>query len=102
MSGSPLITGLTIFFSITTAAVFLYPIIKLTPSWLERRLNGKIAFHRAALEALEAALALPDTDDEQASRLIQQRDFHRAALKSLAAEFPAPTVTGPLPVDLAA
>jgi len=97
-----IITGLTIFFSVTTVAVFFYPLFKLTPSWLERRLNRKIAFHRDALTALETALTLPGVDRVQAARLAAQRDFHRAALRSLAADFPAPTVTGPLPIDLAA
>jgi hypothetical protein len=99
---SPIITGLTIFFSVTTVVVGLYPIVKLTPSWLERRLNRQIAFHHDALLALDAALALPGNDGTQASRLTEQRDFHRAALHALAAKVPAPRVTGPLPIDLAA
>jgi hypothetical protein len=101
MTAATMINGLMIFFSVTTVAVFLYPIIKLTPSWLERRLNGKIKFHGDAIVALDAALATT-SDPAQGARLTAQRDFHRAALASLAVPQPAPTVTGPLPVDLAA
>jgi hypothetical protein len=101
MTAATMINGLMIFFSVTTVAVILYPIVKLTPSWLERRLDRKIAFHRDALVALDAALAAT-TDPVQTARLTEQRDFHRAALASLAVSPAAPTVTGPLPVDLAA
>jgi hypothetical protein len=96
-----MINGLMIFFSVTTVAVILYPIIKLTPSWLERRLDRKISFHRDALVALESALAATN-DQAQSARLATQLDFHRAALASLAVPQKAQTVTGPLPVDLAA
>jgi hypothetical protein len=101
MTAATMINGLMIFFSVTTVGVILYPIFKLTPSWLERRLDRKIAFHRDAIVALEAALTAT-TDPAQTARLTEQRDFHRAALASLAVPQPAPTVTGPLPVDLAA
>lgn len=101
MTAATMINGLMIFFSVTTVAVFLYPIIKLTPSWLERRLNAKIRFHGEAIVVLEAALAATN-DPAQTARLTSQRDFHRAALASLAVPQPAPTVTGPLPVDIAA
>jgi hypothetical protein len=101
MTAATMINGLMIFFSVTTVAVILYPIIKLTPSWLERRLDRKIAFHRDAIVALEAAL-IATTDAAQTARLTEQRDFHRAALASLAVPQPVQTVTGPLPVDLAA
>jgi hypothetical protein len=96
-----MINGLMIFFSVTTVAVIFYPIIKLTPAWLERRMNAKIKFHGDAIVALEAALAAT-SDAAQSARLTDQRDFHRAALASLAVPQPAPTVTGPLPVNLAA
>jgi hypothetical protein len=102
MSGSSIINGLMVFFSLTTVAVFLYPLIKLTPSWLERRLGRKIEMHRASLAALDGALALPGQDVTHVARLTAQRDWHRAALQSLAADTPAPTVSGPLPIDLAA
>jgi hypothetical protein len=102
MSGSSIITGLMVFFSLTTVGVVLYPVIKLTPSWLERRLGRKIDMHRASLLSLDAALAVPGQDAVQVARLAAQRDWHRAALQSLAADTLAPTVSGPLPIDLAA
>ncbi len=83
MQGSAIITGMTIFFSVTTIAVFLYPIIKLTPSWIERSLNKKLAFHRAAHTALGAAVAQAHNNPEQAARLAAQRDYHRSALQAL-------------------
>lgn len=83
MSGFPAITGLMVVFSITTVAVFLYPIVKLTPSWLERSLNKKIVFHRAAAEALGAAMAGAHNDPAQLTRLTAQHDYHRAALQAL-------------------
>jgi hypothetical protein len=101
MTAATLVNGMMIFFSLTTVAVFLYPLIKLTPSWLERRLNRKIAFHQDALLALDAALAAT-SDPVQLARLTAQRDFHCGALKDLAVPEPKQTVTGPLPVDLAA
>jgi hypothetical protein len=101
MTAATMISGLMIFFSVTTVAVILYPILKLTPSWLHRRLAAKIKFHGDAIIALEAALAAT-TDPAQSARLTAQRDFHRAALASLAVPQPTPTVTGPLPVELAA
>jgi hypothetical protein len=101
MTAATMINGLMIFFSVTTVAVILYPLVKLTPSWLERRLNTKIKFHGDAIVALEAAIAASN-DPAQSARLTAQRDFHRAALASLAVPQPTPTVTGPLPVELAA
>jgi hypothetical protein len=102
MSGSSIANGLMIFFSLTTVGVVLYPLIKLTPSWLERRLGRKIDMHRASLVALDAALTVPGQDAVHVARLTAQRDWHRAALRSLAADTRAPTVSGPLPIDLAA
>ena len=101
MTAATMVNGLMIFFSVTTVVVILYPLIKLTPSWLERRLNTKIKFHGDAIVALDAALAAT-RDPAQTARLAEQRDFHRAALASLAVPQPAPGVTGPLAVDLAA
>ncbi|WP_426166834.1 hypothetical protein [Sandarakinorhabdus sp. DWP1-3-1] len=77
------INGLTAFFAITTTIVFLYPIYRLTPSWLERSLNKKLVFHRAAYTALTAAAAQAHNDPVQAARLAAQRDYHRSALKAL-------------------
>ena len=84
MSGSPMINGLAVFFTITTVAVFLYPIIKLTPSWLERRVNRQIGFHRGAIAALGSAMAGTDNDHAHRARLAAQHDYHRAALMALA------------------
>ncbi len=77
------INGLTIFFAVTTTLVFLYPIVRLTPSWLERSLNKKLVYHRAAYTALTAAAAQAHNDPDQAARLAAQRDYHRSALKAL-------------------
>lgn len=102
MAAAALITGLTVFFSVTTLAVFAYPLVRLTPSWLERRLHRKAAAHGDALAALEMALAAPVSDGTKLARLQAQRDFHAAALRSLAVINAVPTVTGPLPVEIAA
>lgn len=83
MSGSPIITGLMVFFSVTTVVVVMYPIIKLTPSWLERSLARKIGFHRDAVGALGTAMARAHNDQAQLVRLTAQRDFHRDALQAL-------------------
>lgn len=77
------ISGLGIFFTITTVAVFLFPIIKLTPSWLERSLSRKLVFHRQAYAALTAAVAQAHNDPDHAARLAAQRDYHRSALQAL-------------------
>lgn len=84
MSGSLPINGLMVVFSITTVAVFLYPIIKLLPSWLERSLGKKIAFHRDAIVALGTAIERAHNAPEHLARLQAQRDYHRAALTALA------------------
>jgi hypothetical protein len=97
-----MINGLMIFFTLTSVAVLLYPIIKLLPSWLERRLNRKIEIHRASVAALDTAMAAPGLDPGQVMRLAAQRDWHRAALQALAPDRNTGPVTGPLPVDLAA
>ena len=102
MPVSSITNGLTMFFSITTFVVLLCPLIKLAPSWLERRASKKAAFHRAAMEAIELALAHSGQDTAKGDRLTEQREFHRRALRSLSMDTPPPTVTGPLPIDLAA
>lgn len=102
MSGSTVIHGLMIFFSITTVGVLLYPLMKLAPCWQERRISNKVALHRTALEEIERKLAQAGQDALLVCRLMAQRDFHRQALQFLAREIPAPTVTGPLPIDIAA
>lgn len=83
MSASPLINGMMIVFSITTVAVFLYPIFKLTPSWLDRRLNRQIAFHRAAAVEIGTAMSRAHNDPEQFERLAAQHAYHRASLQAL-------------------
>lgn len=83
MSGSHIPNGLMIIFSITTIVVFLYPIIKLTPSWLERSMARKVIMHRDALAGIGAALERTDNDPEQIARLQVQHEFHRAALQAL-------------------
>lgn len=84
MSGSALIDGMMIFFSVTTVAVLLYPLIRLTPSWLEASLGKKIAFHRAAAAALETAIERAHNDPAQRARLQAQHDYHRVSLATLA------------------
>lgn len=84
MSGAPIINGLMIFFTLITFAVIAYPLVKLLPSWLERRVYGKIAFHRDALVALGIAHNQSCNDAEHQARLSAQLDYHRAALAALA------------------
>ncbi len=91
MAGSLIITGLMGFFSVTTVAIIAYPIVRLTPSWLEGRLNRQIAFHRQAATALEQAVMQAAGDAAQQARLAAQLAFHRAALKDLAPDAAAPT-----------
>ena len=103
MSGSPIISGLMIVFSLTTLVVFLYPIIKLTPSWLERSLNKKIVFHRAAVEALGKAIVGAHNDPAQLARLTAQHDYHRASMQALVPnETPGAVVEAERKVDAVA
>lgn len=83
MSGSHIPQGLMIIFSIVTVLVFLYPIIKLTPSWLERSMAKKVILHRDALAGLQVALERSHNDAEQFARLQAQHEYHRAALQAL-------------------
>lgn len=101
MAGSPIISGLMLFFTATTVAVVAYPIIKLLPSWLERSVYRKIAGHRDAIAALDVALDRC-VDIGQRGRLVAQRDWHRAALVKLAPEDAEATGTVPARVDAAA
>lgn len=89
MSGSSIIDGMAIVFTLTTIAVVLYPIIRLTPSWLEGSLGKRIAFHRAAADALETALTRSHNDPAQGDRLEAQLRYHRASLATLAPSHPA-------------
>ena len=80
---SPIITGLMIFFSVTTAVVVVYPIMKLAPSWFERSVARRAALHRDAIAALGLAVDRAGADVEHHARLVAQRDYHRAALANL-------------------
>jgi hypothetical protein len=84
MASSPIISGLMIFFSVTTVVVVAYPIIKLAPSWFERRVKGQAALHRDAVAALAVAIDRSADDAEHRARLKAQYDFHRAALANIA------------------
>jgi hypothetical protein len=77
-------TVLTIVFSITTVAVFLFPIVRLTPFWLERSVGKKVVMHTRAIAALDAAIGDAGNTADHLARLIEQRDFHVAALAQLA------------------
>jgi hypothetical protein len=95
MSGSPIITGLMIFFSVTTIAVIAWPLYKLAPSWIERNLYRKIAFHRDAAAVLAVAMERAHGDSGRFERLALQHDYHTGALLILV---PHETVATPAPV----
>lgn len=80
---SPIITGLMIFFSVTTAVVVFYPIAKLAPSWFERSVSRRAALHRDAITALGLAIDRSGGDVEHHARLVAQRDYHHGALANL-------------------
>lgn len=80
---SPIITGLMIFFSVTTAVVVFYPIVKLAPSWFQRSVSRRAALHREAIAALGLAIDRAGGDVEHHARLVAQRDYHRSALANL-------------------
>ena len=84
MSGAPVISGMMLFFTLTTIGVIAYPLIKLTPSWLEGRVHRRIAFHRDAITALGFAIDRVGHDSAQRDRLMAQHTWHRAALANLA------------------
>ena len=102
MSGTLIINGLMIFFTVTTIAVIAYPLVKLLPSWLERSVYRKVAFHSDAFAAIEVALARPHNAPEYQARLTAQHDYHRKALAALAPGHPAPAAAEPTKVDAAA
>ncbi len=83
MSGSPIITGLTVVFSIITLVVVMVPIVKVLPSRLEKRLYRQIAFHRDAAQSLSTAIARSQNDQEQQDRLAAQHEYHRSVLQRL-------------------
>lgn len=91
---------LTLFFAVTTVGVILYPLIKLTPSWLERSMGKKVVLHRNALIALDAAIA-GTRDEAQRDRLQAQRDYHQASIEALFPVERAPEPVRPS-VDIAA
>jgi hypothetical protein len=102
MSSSPIITGLMIFFSVTTFVVVLFPIVKLAPMWFERSVNRKIGFHRDAVIALGEAVVRTRGDAEQLGRLEAQLRYHRAALSRLAPDDAALATPAPAVLDAAA
>jgi hypothetical protein len=76
-------TYMAIAFTIITVAVILFPIIKLAPSRLARRMNGRVAFHREAIAALTTAIERTD-DPEHRERLVSQLAYQRAAFAQIA------------------
>jgi hypothetical protein len=101
MSGSHIPNGLMVVFSITTLVVFLYPIVKLTPSWLERKMAKKIILHREAIAVL-AQTVETTTDIEQRARLQTQLDYHQATINALVPGEVAAARTAPVRFDTAA
>ena len=77
------ITSMAIVFTIITFAVILFPIFKLAPSRLARRMNGRVAFHREAIAALTTAIESTD-DPEHRERLASQLAYQRAAFAQIA------------------
>ena len=102
MSSSPIITGLRIFFSITTVVVVFYPVIKLAPLWFERSVYRRATLHRNAIAALGQAIDRVGGDVEHRARLVAQRDYHRASLASLFPDDAALAVPVPHRIDAAA
>jgi hypothetical protein len=102
MSGAPIINGLMIFFSVTTVAAMAYPLFKLLPSWLERRVHRQIAFHSDALAALDGALVRSHNDHEHKARLAAQRAYHFNALIALAPDDARNVAAAPVIIDAAA
>ena len=84
MTTASIPTVLTIVFSLLTLGVFLFPIIRLTPHWLERSVGKKVVLHSRAIAALDAAIEDAGNTAEHRARLIEQRDFNVAALARLA------------------
>lgn len=101
MSGSHIPNGLAVMFSITTLIVFLYPIIKLAPSWLERSMGKKIILHRSAIIALGEAIE-STADAGQRDRLLAQLDYHQAAIDALVPGERAATQAAAPRIDAAA
>ncbi len=80
----PTISGLAVFFTVTTVLVLLYPVIRLIPFWFQRQTGGKVRFHRQAIAALTVAIDRSEAGSEQRARLQAQHDWHAAALAILA------------------
>jgi hypothetical protein len=102
MSTSSIPTILTIVFSVTTVVVILYPIIKLTPYWLERSVGKKVVMHSRAIVALDAAIGDAGNTPEHLARLVEQRAFHVAALAQLAPQAAATADAVTARIDAAA
>lgn len=86
----PEISALALFFTCTTFLVLGFPIARLAPFWLERRIGRSIRFHRRAAEALAIAMQRSHNDPDHHARLAAQHEWHVAALQALA---PTPTDT---------
>jgi len=78
-------TYMAIAFTVITFAVIMIPIIKLAPSRLARRMNGRVAFHREAIAALNIAIERTE-DPNHRERLTSQLAYQRAAFAQIAPE----------------
>lgn len=85
-------SGLALFFTCTTVLAFVFPLAKLLPFWLDRRLQGLVAFHRAAAATIAEALPRNHNDPAHHARLAAQLAYHRAALAALAPERSVTTI----------
>ena len=88
--------------SITTTLVFLFPLVRLAPSWLERPLNRRLAYHRAAVKALAEAILRSQGEPAQLARLNAQCDYHCAALARLLPDNPVAAGKAKTELDSAA
>lgn len=102
MTTADIPTVLTVIFTLTTIAVFLYPVVRLAPYWLERSVGRKIVMHSQAISALDAAISDAGNTPEHLARLIEQRGFHVVALAQLAPPATVPAGAGPARIDAAA
>ncbi|KPF74412.1 hypothetical protein IP88_07945 [alpha proteobacterium AAP81b] len=85
-------SGLALFFTCTTVLAFVFPLAKLVPFWLDRRIQRQVAFHRAAAAAIAEAMPRNHNDPAHYARLATQLAYHRGALAALAPERAAPTI----------
>ncbi|KAB7643638.1 hypothetical protein [Polymorphobacter fuscus] len=97
MTGSLIIDGLMLFFSLALAAAVAVPAWLFLPKWMESVQTRRIAFHRAAIDAITAELARPQADPGHVDRLLAQRQANITALRSLVPG----AVVAPLPQGVA-